>query len=73
MSFSSSNWSFLSSAWQALQWVLTDISHLVPQQAALLLQLLLVDVDQALQHVSLEKLRAHLEVDNLEELLNSTK
>ena len=47
------------------------ISHLVPQEAALVLQLLFVNVDQALQHVGLKKLGAHLEVDNLEELLNS--
>ena len=73
LSFSSSSWSFLSSAWRSLQWVVytTGTSHLVPQEAALLLQLLFVDVDQALQHVGLKKLGAHLEVDNLEELLNS--
>ena len=41
------------------------ISHLVPQEAALVLQLLFVNVDQALQHVGLKKLGAHLEVDNL--------
>ena len=47
------------------------ISHLVPQEAALVLQLLFVNVDQALQHVGLKKLGAHLEVDNLKELLRS--
>ena len=41
------------------------ISHLVPQEAALVLQLLFVNVDQALQHVGFKKLGAHLEVDNL--------
>ena len=48
-----------------------SISHLVPQEAALVLQLLFVNVDQALQHVGLKKLGAHLEVDNLKELLRS--
>ena len=48
-----------------------SISHLVSQEAALLLQLLFVNVDQALQHVGLKKLGAHLEVDNLKELLRS--
>ena len=48
-------------------------THLVSQQASLFLQLLLVNVDQALEHVSLKKLRAHLEVDNLEKLLNKSR
>ena len=50
---------------------ISGISHLVSQEAALLLQLLFVNVDQALQHVGLKKLGAHLEVDNLKELLRS--
>ena len=48
-------------------------THLVSQQASLFLQLLFVNVDQALEHVSLKKLRAHLEVDNLEKLLNKSR
>ena len=58
---------------QTLHWdaLTAGISHLIPQEAAFLLQFLFVNVDQALQHVGLKKLGAHLEVDNLEELLNS--
>ena len=51
--------------------VRTQISHLISQEAAFLLQLLFVNVDQAFQHVGLKKLGAHLEVDNLKELLNN--
>ena len=43
---------------RSLQWdaFMTGISHLIPQETAFLLQLLFVNVDQALQHVGLKKL-----------------
>ena len=46
-----------------------SFESLLSEQTSLLLQLWIVNVDQTLQHVSLKQLRAHLEVDNFQELL----